>query len=205
MTSYGYSIDHTPIAARCCRLHNISCEPPGELCCPECSETIHFGPHVGLGVPGCVLEPCSCSSEQEHLETTQPGYGGARVGMREYLAEEVPVKPHAGGPADPMHTMDGGCLFHGRTMADPRCPKPAMLHLMIRDREHGVISVATCGEHERIAHAAGVVLREHEHEAVCGWPGSMWLNPPENRCALDDSGMRQATSERITEHACISQ
>jgi hypothetical protein len=76
----GYSIDHTPTAARCCELHNVNCEPPGDLCCSDCSETIHYGPHAG-----CVLERCICPSELAHLASTQPGYAGARIGMREYL------------------------------------------------------------------------------------------------------------------------
>jgi hypothetical protein len=102
------------------------------------------------------------------------------------------VKPHVGGPADPMDAADGGCLFHGRSMADPRCPKPATKHLMIRGPGHGVISVATCAEHEPIARASGIVLREHQHDAVCGWPGAIWLRPPENRCVLDESGVEPA-------------
>jgi len=92
-----------------------------------------------------------------------------------------------------MHASDGGCLFHGRSPADPRCTKPAVRHLMIQDPGHyGTVSVATCAEHEPIARASGTVLREHEHEAVCGWPGSVWLGLPENRCVLDDCGMAPA-------------
>jgi hypothetical protein len=101
------------------------------------------------------------------------------------------MRPHVGGPADPMAAADGGCTFHGRSMADPRCPKPAIKHLMI-NVGHSTVSVATCAEHEWIAYASGAVLREHQHEAVCGWPGSMWLDPPENRCVLDVSGVEPA-------------
>lgn len=113
------------------------------------------------------------------------------------------VKPHIGAEADPMHASDGGCLFHGRSPADPRCTKQAVRHLMITSLGHlgrATVSVATCRDHEPVARATGVVLREHEHEPVCGWPGSIWLDPPENRCALDESGVslgRALVSEAV--------
>lgn len=80
VTDYGYSIDHVLEVDRCCELHNINCEPPADICCDDCREVGH-PTHLGLG-PGCVLDPCDCTSEQQHLETTQPGYAGDPIGMR---------------------------------------------------------------------------------------------------------------------------
>jgi len=99
--------------------------------------------------------------------------------------------PYIGAVADPMDAADGGCLFHGRSPADPRCTQAAITHLMLKDGTHGVVSVAACAQHEPIARAAGTVLREHPHEAVCGMPGAIWLQPPENRCVLDVSGVER--------------
>jgi hypothetical protein len=89
MTGYGYRIDHIEIADRCCESHNINCEPPGDLCCRACPEVDHYHaltnehPH-----PVCVLDPCVCRSEVEHLGATQPGHAD-RVGMREPTEREA--------------------------------------------------------------------------------------------------------------------
>lgn len=32
-----------PDAGRCCDMHNRNCEPPGDLCCGECTEARHAG------------------------------------------------------------------------------------------------------------------------------------------------------------------
>jgi hypothetical protein len=37
-------------AGRCCKWHNEHCEPPGDLCCSECTE-FHHGVHVCPGNP----------------------------------------------------------------------------------------------------------------------------------------------------------
>lgn len=42
----------------CCDMHNEHCEPPGDLCCEDCSE-FHHGMHVcvshlGVGFPGVI-------------------------------------------------------------------------------------------------------------------------------------------------------
>jgi hypothetical protein len=39
----------------CCDLHNAHCEPPGELCCHECTEAAHPDHPRGAS---CVLTPC---------------------------------------------------------------------------------------------------------------------------------------------------
>lgn len=100
------------------------------------------------------------------------------------------MRPYAGEPADPMHAADGGCLFHGQSPADPRCPNRATLHVLFRDREYGVIAVAACVEHEHIARGVGPVLCEHELGSDCGMPGAVWLAPPENRCVLEASDVQ---------------
>jgi hypothetical protein len=41
-------------AESCCDLHNTHCEPPGDLCCQQCTEAAH--PHHPPGT-GCVLTP----------------------------------------------------------------------------------------------------------------------------------------------------
>lgn len=102
------------------------------------------------------------------------------------------MRPYAGEPADPMHAADGGCLFHGRSPADPRCPDRAILHVLFRDREYGMAAVAACAGHEHIARGLGPVLYEHKFGPDCGMPGAVWLAPPENRCVLDASGVRPA-------------
>lgn len=79
--AFGYRIDHVPAAARCCELHNINCEPSGDLCCGACGEFTH--PNHSTSIAPCVLERCACASELVHLSSTQPGYAGARIGMRE--------------------------------------------------------------------------------------------------------------------------
>lgn len=84
--SHGYRIDHIPVTARCCELHNVNCEPQGDLCCDDCAEIDHNHSLTGeRDHPVCVLDPCICTSEQQHVGTTQPGYAGAPIGMREPL------------------------------------------------------------------------------------------------------------------------
>lgn len=77
---FGYRIDHVPVTRRCCEMHNINCEPPGDLCCDDCGELNHYR---GLEHSPCVLDRCKCASEETHLGTTQPGYAGNEIGMRE--------------------------------------------------------------------------------------------------------------------------
>jgi hypothetical protein len=81
MNDYGYLIDHVPAAQRCCEVHNINCEAPGDLCCGACAEFTH--PNHSTSIERCVLARCDCQSEQAHLDATKPGYAGERVGMRE--------------------------------------------------------------------------------------------------------------------------
>lgn len=42
----------------CCDMHNRHCEPPGDLCCRECTEAAHdtFPVRHADGTP-CVLNP----------------------------------------------------------------------------------------------------------------------------------------------------
>lgn len=77
--AFGYRIDHIPAAQRCCDMHNVNCEPLGELCCDGCAEAHHYR---GLEHSPCVLDWCDCSTEQQHLDATKPGWGN-RIGMRE--------------------------------------------------------------------------------------------------------------------------
>lgn len=81
MPDHGYRIDHIAIGDRCCDLHNIHCEPPGDLCCQLCPERDHHQGHR------CVLDRCTCDSEAEHLGATQPSSGSA-IGTREPTERE---------------------------------------------------------------------------------------------------------------------
>jgi hypothetical protein len=49
--------DPTP-TARCCDMHNVHCEPPGDLCCRDCTEVAHdtFPVRHADGT-ACVLVP----------------------------------------------------------------------------------------------------------------------------------------------------
>lgn len=99
MGNYGYLIDHVPAAQRCCELHNVNCEPPGDLCCDGCPEVDHG---ALLGHRRCVLVTCGCRSVQQHLDTTQPGYAGDPVGMREPVTDDGVVSGQLplGGPTE---------------------------------------------------------------------------------------------------------
>lgn len=54
-----------PMPPYCCDLHNVHCEPPGDLCCPDCAEAFH--PHHRKG-DDCVL---AIAHERKAAATTR--------------------------------------------------------------------------------------------------------------------------------------
>jgi len=85
--NHGYRIDHIEPLDRCCTSHNIRCEPPGDLCCHLCPEATHYR---ALEHKACVLDPCPCRTEAEHLGATQAGMS-TEIGMREPTDQETRV------------------------------------------------------------------------------------------------------------------
>jgi hypothetical protein len=57
---YAGQDDFPPPGSRylCCDLHNIHCEPPGDLCCGDCTEGAHDSfPIRHADGTRCVLDP----------------------------------------------------------------------------------------------------------------------------------------------------
>ena len=56
-------------AVPCCDLHNRNCEPPGDLCCGECTEYHH-------GLHACSNNPMAVSHHDGSTCVLQPQGGG---------------------------------------------------------------------------------------------------------------------------------
>ncbi len=70
----------------------------------------------------------------------------------------------------------------------PPCDQPATVHILTESDKHGLVSLVSCDDHAPTARVSGRYVDEHVYGGVCGFPSTVWLFEPENRCALDDSG-----------------
>lgn len=95
------------------------------------------------------------------------------------------MTPGVGGPS---HEYRAVCAYSGPTRGQPECGEPATLHVLTVSDASELVALATCDRHAGIARRAGDVQDEHEHQGVCGLPGTVWVVSL-GYCEIDDSGV----------------
>lgn len=74
----------------------------------------------------------------------------------------------------PSTAQDDRCAF-AQDIDQPKCERPATVHLAVRSEGWGVVGLAACPDHELIARAAGAVLAEYAAGPLCGFlTGECW-------------------------------
>ncbi len=72
-------------------------------------------------------------------------------------------------------TVENDRCSYAPDIDQPRCDRPAVVHLAVESAAWGVVGLAACPEHERIARGAGELLGEHFFgDACCGLTGECW-------------------------------
>jgi hypothetical protein len=82
------------------------------------------------------------------------------------------------------------CAYSGPSAdVSASCQERAVRHLQVRTGQYGVVGLATCVAHLKVARLSAEVLLEHPHAGLCGLPGTVWLPEPDNACVLDATGV----------------
>ena len=93
----------------------------------------------------------------------------------------------AAGVGPPSDDHRAVCCHTGPNHAGPLCGQPATVHVLTVAADEAV-TLPTCDAHAAIARRAGSYQDEHEHQGVCGLPGTVWVFY-RDRCDIDDSGV----------------
>lgn len=60
----------------------------------------------------------------------------------------------------------GGCAYSA-DLDTRSCGQPCTIHVAVRSRAWGTVSLASCGDHASIARASGTVLGSHAYLPAC--------------------------------------
>lgn len=94
------------------------------------------------------------------------------------------VKPGVGRPSSEYRAV---CVYSPLPDGE-HCGAEAANHVLVESPQWGVVALAACTAHVRIARQAGRHVDEHEYAGYCGLPGTVWAYPPVSACVLDDTG-----------------